>query len=442
MERIQLNTLQKAVFLGAGLLAGLALLADPLGISSPGFSWGQFLVAALGGLGMVLVVVLAVWRLSTLQALPLVALLMLMGIEISAGVLTKIISSNPPEETYQTRTQAIYGAADTYYAVQPWANAYLEEVRQSRAFDYHPYVLWRRQPFVGEVINIDHHARRTTPNADCSPHAYTVYLFGGSTLWGTGTPDWGTIAAHLQTALAAHHTQPVCVVNFGESAYVSDQNIIALVLELKAGRVPDVVLFYDGINEMLAAYQNGQAGLHQNMRQFNGLFKSQNTGGIRAIVVDWFQQTTYSARLLDRWFGTFRNRQEPEVTYQTLGAELEPLADAVMANYRENYVFVEQLAAVYGFEFAFFWEPIIIMSNKELTSYEQALQASEPAALRALTEAIYTRAQHTAPQLPRLYSLVHVLDEQSAQMWVDPRHLTPEANQIVAGAMLAVINQD
>lgn len=39
-------------------------------------------------------------------------------------------------------------------------------------------------------------------------------------MWGTGSPDWGTIPAFLQSGLQALKGGPVCVVNFGESGWV------------------------------------------------------------------------------------------------------------------------------------------------------------------------------------------------------------------------------
>ena len=54
------------------------------------------------------------------------------------------------------------------------------------------------------------------------------------------------------------------VTNFGETGYVSTQNLIALMLELRAGRRPDVVVFYDGVNDTYSAYSQQRAGLPHN----------------------------------------------------------------------------------------------------------------------------------------------------------------------------------
>ena len=92
-------------------------------------------------------------------------------------------------------------------------------------------------------------------------------MFGGSAMWGWGAPDWGTIPAYLQTELERAGDRPVCVVNYAENGFVSTQNVIQLSLLLAAGDVPDVVVFYDGVNDVLAARQTGQPVLHQNLTQ-------------------------------------------------------------------------------------------------------------------------------------------------------------------------------
>jgi hypothetical protein len=92
-----------------------------------------------------------------------------------------------------------------------------------------------------------------------------VFAFGGATMWGTGSPDWETIPAYLQAGLEARRGKPVCMVNFGESSFVSTQEVIQLLLQLESGNVPHLVIFYDGINNIYAAYQSGQAGVHENL---------------------------------------------------------------------------------------------------------------------------------------------------------------------------------
>src|SRR5262249_7059804 len=80
-----------------------------------------------------------------------------------------------------------------YYQSQAWAALYWQEFHASRRQKYHPYVVWRRDAFSGHTVNIDGNGIRVTPGALCGSASYKVFVLGGSTVWGTGSPDWGTL---------------------------------------------------------------------------------------------------------------------------------------------------------------------------------------------------------------------------------------------------------
>ena len=146
----------------------------------------------------------------------------------------------------------------SYYSSQDWAERFWYEFRLSRELQFYPYVGWRRAPFKGQTIEVDQNGVRLTPGADCSAKSFKVFTFGASEMWGTGSPSWGTIPAHLQKGLEKLRPGPVCVTNFAESAHVSMQNVIMLLMQLRSGNVPDVVLFYTIADDIYSAYQSGR----------------------------------------------------------------------------------------------------------------------------------------------------------------------------------------
>src|SRR5262245_32541676 len=154
---------------------------------------------------------------------------------------------------------------DSYYSSQAWAPPYWHEFRLSRLQRYYPYVGWRRAPFKGKTIEIDANGRRVTPGADCSAKSFRLFTFGESTMWGTGSPDWGTIPAYLQKRLEKLKQGHVCVTNFAETAYATTQDVILLQMQLRSGNVPDAVLFYNLTGDIGAAYESGRAGVHANL---------------------------------------------------------------------------------------------------------------------------------------------------------------------------------
>src|SRR5687767_4020411 len=79
-------------------------------------------------------------------------------------------------------------SSDTYDD-RSWLADYLRETHLSARTRWSPYVYWRRQPFAGTYINVDDAGLRRTfpgPPDDAQGPAPKIFLFGGSTMWGTG----------------------------------------------------------------------------------------------------------------------------------------------------------------------------------------------------------------------------------------------------------------
>ena len=125
-------------------------------------------------------------------------------------------------------------------------SSYFKEFNESNIEQWHPYTYWRRQPFHGQLINIDNFGRRFTTNypypLSKSKKIIKIFVFGGSTVWGTGVSDSSTIPSLLNIELYKKGINSQ-VTNFGESGYVSTQELIMLMQELKSGNMPDFVIF-------------------------------------------------------------------------------------------------------------------------------------------------------------------------------------------------------
>lgn len=114
----------------------------------------------------------------------------------------------------------------------------------SQGMRYVPYYHWRRKPFQSKYVNVNSNGvRRTIKNP--KPDAKKVFVFGGSTTWGSGVPDSHTIPSLLQKRFGNEYN----FYNFGETGYVSAQEINYLLEKLANNEIPDIVIFYDGIND-------------------------------------------------------------------------------------------------------------------------------------------------------------------------------------------------
>jgi hypothetical protein len=333
----------------------------------------------------------------------------------------------------------------SYYSSQDWAERYWYEFRLSRKQQFYPFVVWRRSPFKGKTIEVDRNGVRLTPGADCSAKSFKVFTFGASEMWGTGSPNWDTIPANLQKRLEKLRQGPVCVTNFAESAYVSMQDVIMLLMQLRSGNVPDLVLFYNIGGDVYAAYQSGRADVLGNLDQLAARFEGRREPDT---FVDQLRNT-YSYRLIDLLVGKLTiaipQQEKPTpsklVTYESIGIDVAKLSDLIVQHYLGNYEIVSGLAQKYGFEYFFFLPPRIFRGNKPLTPEEQEMKhrTESEAALYRLFTAVYQTIERESSKYQNLYSMVNIFDRYDSLMWIDEAHVTPIGNQLIAERMLAVI---
>jgi len=264
-------------------------------------------------------------------------------------------------------------------------------------------------------------------------------------MWGTGSPNWGTITANLQKGLEKLRQGPVCVMNFAESAYVSTQDVIMLLMQLRSGNIPDWVLFYSIGGDIPAAYQSGRAGLPANLDEIAARFEERREP---STFVDWLR-STYSYSLIDQLIGklTIANPQQKEptpgkgVNYESMGIDAAKLSDSIVQDYLGNYKIVGALAQKYGFKYFFFLPPLVSLGNKPLTPEEQEMKyrLESDVALSKLWTAVYQTIERESSNYQNLYSMVHIFDRYDGLLWIDEGHVTPIGNQLIAKRMLDVI---
>jgi hypothetical protein len=286
------------------------------------------------------------------------------------------------QSVYERVSGARPGAppADDPQRKEPWFGEFTREYDQTRPQQWKSYLYWGRLPsFHGRYVNIDSAGHRVTPQptAPAKPLA-RVFFFGGSTMWGTAQRDDHTIpaeAARRLQALAGPGNR-IEVTNFGESGYVTTQELIQLELELRAGNHPDVVVFYDGINDVGTTLQYGAAGIPQNESKRVSEFAMgraiDRTGFARGLRKDLAAEGV----LLREGFNQLEvvdwvksKKPAPPLTF----ISADSAARSTVRVYVENMRIVEALAKAYGFQAIYVWQPSIHSTPKPLTKYEDRL---------------------------------------------------------------------
>jgi hypothetical protein len=318
----------------------------------------------------------------------------------------------------------------------PTERQYWKEFQKANKVTYHPWTLWRRKPFQGELISIDENGVRRTLHTQCDDKTFTIWMFGDSVMWGAGAPDSKTIPS-LIAAKYEQAGRPVCIVNYAEKGWANTQEVIALMQELKhAKRKPDEVLFYDGGTEAFVAYQSGQVDVHSNYLSFKTFLD--NWGAYEKAGFSYFGQTN-TARFLKKMAAKSQKTEKPAKS-ASADLDIDKASQEIVETYAQNMEFVDLLGKQYHFRPVFAWYPNMAVGHKELTSYEQQVLASEYHQFPGLG-VIYKAAYDKARDLhhPDLIYLGDMLDDQKDSLYVGISHLKPEGNQIVADHLFEIL---
>ena len=304
------------------------------------------------------------------------------------------------------------------YRNEPWADTYWREHRQFLAQSYEntPYGLWRFRPFAGETINVDTKGVRRTSYVKCDGETPIIYVFGGSTVWGQGSPDWGTIPSLLAKRFA-DDGHAVCIINQGMDAWRSSESVMQLIGELRrpGARRPSAVVFIDGCNDVFTPFvYTGRVELPYN-------FKKDWLDALAAIHEGSFYYLratntwTLVQRLVKRAAGSKLSFPEP--------TNPELLGRQIADNYMNNVQIVDGLSRSYGFDYEFFWLPPFVDDLEPI--FHLAVEKTAP-----LIHAIVNDHVH---DLTGAYDTASTLDA---------CHLLPSGTSLVAGKIYEKIRQD
>jgi lysophospholipase L1-like esterase len=323
------------------------------------------------------------------------------------------------------------------YADLDWPKEYFAEERATKN-QFVPYLMWRRQEFHGRHINISADGVRKTwnPPTAAGRHLQKVFLFGGSTTWGVGARDNFTIPSLLSKKL--NQTTPGYLVeNYGEKGYCLTQEIMYLVLLLKQGNIPDYVIFYDGINEVMVGYKNMKPGSIFGANYIRKQLYQKETVG-QSLRKVWRQSGLYRGYkdLSDLVKPHFRKERvlTPEEK-QALGR----LADDIVADYLRNIELVKQLAQAYDFQYLFIWQPALL-TNQALTTEEKKLPAWTNKKMVKLYQLVYERMARV--KMAHFYNIATMFDRKKGTLFFSWAHITEAGNKQVADRLYHIFQQE
>jgi len=343
------------------------------------------------------------------------------------------------------------------WRVPPPFSPGVEESRSDGALDtfqnrylvgwiYHPYILFRPTPDASTgFVTTGPDGFRITPGNEpgAEEDGVLVHCFGGSIMWGWGMSDDQTIPAHLQNILSDSLECPVSVINKGVMSWVSTQEMLQLTLSLWTGERPDLVIFYDGLNDFDAC-RVGQPGEtfricfldnvlnrrpSRELTEFNLLRETAIRSNIVIVVSELLGMNTEPG--LSQVLAPARTEEDG-----VLPDSLIPMA--TLETMLGNYSIVRALGAYYGFRCLFVWHPILFCSDR--TAAEQEVEVLDPdhlALLSAMWELASTISEEN--RIPGFVDLSGALDPCSLPCYTDICHLNSTGNRIIADSLASLI---
>lgn len=337
---------------------------------------------------------------------------------------------SPGQSTQQQSTTDSRAQTPVYESFRDPMGFWLE---QNKATDtrFEPYYHWRRTEFEGERTNISSEGIRRTTGAESAHEGRKVYMYGGSTLWGTGAPDSMTIASYLQEFLGNNFS----VYNFGESGYVSAQELNYLLYQLSIGDIPDVVIFYDGVNDGFAgAYSPAIPRDPVGFRRVKAVqFAESSYSPTRKYLKDVFQQSNY------KWFvqhlgRKLANNPGPPDWDQLVERDIAANSESVVQMYEAHVRHVHALSNEYGFDAYFFWQPNLFSMTRKMHDYEADIVAAASPIWVESQRLVYEAARRRLSQKEseNVFFLGDIFNEVREPIYADWCHIGPLGNEIVA----------
>jgi|GEM_PF-542264 len=332
-----------------------------------------------------------------------------------------------------------------------WAASLWGEYAEADVFEYEPFREWKHKEYHGQYLNIDSNGVRKTWNPERRAGAApgSIYMFGGSTIWGYGARDDYTIPSQLSN-LISNNGYDFRVENYGEGAYTFTQEVIRLVLLLKDGHRPDYVIFYDGWNDVYAAYQNGAPGGIQNETIIREKLGTGKTRPVQfRLALSELRVFLVEHSMIYRALGNISNLAPATFRRQGLGfheaasnytdEQLRELSDGIVANYLGAIELLDRLSQVYGFKYVCFWQPITFTEQK-LTDEEQTYEMVDDKAQGDLHR--MTSASLMAKPPPHFYSLADALGNRTMTYYIDYGHISEEGNAVIASRIFDVFKSE
>jgi hypothetical protein len=296
-------------------------------------------------------------------------------------------------------------------------------------FEYEAFTGFKHRPFRGKFVNVDPAGFRLSKDQapwPPSPQAFNVFVFGGSTTFGSGLPDDQTIASYLQDCAPPDPSSGrMAVYNFGRSGYFSSQERALFEQLLNAGFVPKVAIFIDGVNDFWLV--DGQPSFTDRLKRFmDGKPEGTLLDGIPMI------QAAHA----------LRKRMTPQQPQNADDPADPAILQAVINRWLANKKMIELIAAGFGVRPIFVWQPVTIY--KYDLRYHFLLHSDKDFDERVRCRygyAVMDTMRQQGKLGPNVLWLADIQQDKHENLYVDQWHYTAPFSQEIAGRICGFLRQ-
>jgi hypothetical protein len=291
---------------------------------------------------------------------------------------------------------------------------------------YEPFVGWKCLPYKGETLTISAEGERNHKQAD-NKNAQTVHFFGGSTMWGEGSDDQHTIPALFNTANPDYE-----VYNHAQLAYNTRQELDALISLYSKDKKPDVVIFYDGVNDaaFLCPKEIKQLPAHRLVP----MYREKLYTGKSAIVKEFAGNIFFSniLKLARKYTAKPSPENSPYDCLSTPG-KAEEIAEIMM----KNWEMAHEIVTKRGGKFMAFLQPAAFV-GKPRTDH---LKLDEDLGKNFSEVYKHIKLKIAERKHPWIHDLSDSFDGQD-YIYIDFCHVSPNGNEIIAREISKVAGRE
>lgn len=321
-------------------------------------------------------------------------------------------------------------SSQVLYEHFPWGDEFLKQ-RSITGVQYMPYSIWNNVPINSKFQNYTKDGVRITVNHGESEKKskYKVFIFGGSTVQNSETPDDYTIASRLSFHLNNAHKDIFFEChNYGVSAHVNTQSLMRFFHLLQLGfpetGKPDLVIFYDGFNDISNGVFLESPALHWDYKKISYKFNS-----IKQYLGLRLSEAIYSTNIL-RWMRDFATQKSQDE--KKLRQHYSKFANEQVKLMLENIKITKAISKQFNIDFMYILQPSLITLSDQ-HPYNQDLKNTI-----FKVDQVKKVAYQTGYEIFRKSLKGHALDFTSifngcnTPVYTDFCHTGPYANDVIA----------